>query len=103
MGSDFLPLEKQFYKKKIHYCRPFPEQKKPKQKKLSFPKNPSVQIKQNSFLLIFLLKRAFKPNKREKSQFSSQDYNQNGENPLKQKSILHQSSISSSFSSVFFI
>ena len=63
-------------------------------KNFSFPIL-DVQIKQkqkskSSFLLIFLLKIAFKPNKSQESQVSSQDHhNQNGENPLKEESIQH--------------
>ena len=66
-------------------------------KKFSFPIL-AVQIKQkqkskSSFLLIFILKIAFKPNKSQESQVSSQDHhNQNGENPLKEESIQHWAS-----------
>ena len=72
------------HKKKLLHIH-FPEQKK----KISFPKIiPPYKTKQkakNSFLLIFLLKIAFKPNKSQESQVSSQDHhNQNGENPLKE-------------------
>ena len=60
----------------------------------NFSRTNQTQTKsKSSFLLIFLLKIAFKPNSSQKSQVSSQDHhNQNGENPLKEKSIQHWAS-----------
>ena len=60
----------------------------------NFSRTNQTQTKsKSSFLLIFLLKIAFKPNKSQESQVSSQDHhNQNGENPLKEESIQHWAS-----------
>ena len=101
--------KKIFSNPKKNYCTQSQEKTTAQnKKKLSFSiQEIFIRTNQNQskskvlFLLIFLLNIAFKPIKREKSQFPSQDYNQNGENPLKEESILHQSSISSSSSSVF--
>ena len=101
-GSDFSNLRIKFTEQKKKtlklYCRYlFPEKKK--ERRAFFPKNQFIrtkrkQQKQNkkkiSFLLIYLLKLAFKPNKSQESQVPSQDHhNQNGENPLKEESIQH--------------
>ena len=100
--------KKIFSNPKKNYCTQSQENTTAQnKKKLSFSiQKIFIRTNQNQskskvlFLLIFLLNIAFKPIKREKSQFLSQNYNQNGENPLKEKSILHQSSIFSFSSSI---
>ena len=96
-GRNFATGKQLYTPKKILLHIPFPEQKK--REELSFQKTNSSVPKENnknktkkkiSFLLIFLLKLAFKPNKSQESQVQSQDYhNQNGENSLKEESIQH--------------
>ena len=96
-GSDFWTGKATFHRTKNnpykHYCRySFPKAKKAFFSNFSRTNQKQTKSK-SSFLLIFLLKIAFKPNKSQKSQVSSQDHhNQNGENPLKEESIQHWAS-----------
>ena len=94
-----LQPKKQLYTPKKYYCTYLFQSKKREKSFLSKKiihqyqkKTTKTKQKKISFLLIFLLKLAFKPNKNQESQVPSQDHNQNGENLLKEESILHWAS-----------
>ena len=101
----FSHNQKQLYKKPKKLLHIF---SKEKEKEFSFCKHKSIRTNQKQklkffFFSILLLKQhSFKSNKSQRSQFSSQEYNQNSEHPLKGKSILHQHLFSTPFFIVFF-
>ena len=94
LGKKKSNVTKPKKKPRNHHCRPFSRTKK----KLSFSYSKEFNRTNLLFLLIFLLKVVFKPKRGKSLNFQAKIINQNGENPLKEESILHQSSIFSSSS-----
>ena len=110
-GEDFFGKKKFLLGEKLSETKKNPLKKnyctytQHKKREFSFFLFPSVQTKnksKNSFFHLYSsFKTSFKSNKRLQSQFSSQEYNQNGEHHLKGKSILHQHLFSTPFFIIF--
>ena len=99
--GNFLLKKNFFWQKKSLFSRT-------KKKKKTFPNSfhpyqSKQKAKKSLFSFILLLNIAFKPTRVQESQFSSQEYNQNGEHPLKGNQYCIKSSVLLLLSIFYFV